>query len=187
MRNIKQADPQSGFSYVDVMIAIVILLVGVLAMMAAISAAVVRAKGHEQQNLAKQVITSTMEGIMSVKEEGNNPDVTLKWARLGNIGNNYEGGIPQGIFLNDWHTVMEMPGPDNVLGTIDDEGAEMLGIKRQIIITDICSPDQPSIACDPPGTHAVTVRLIQIEVAYYIGSVEHIERAETLVTHYAAE
>ena len=76
MRNIKQADQQSGFSYVDVMVAIVILLVGVLAMMAAISAAVVRAKGHEQQNLAKQVITSTMEGIMSVKEEGNNPDVS---------------------------------------------------------------------------------------------------------------
>lgn len=178
---------QSGFSYIDVMIAIVILMVGVLAMMAAISAAVVRAKGHEQQNLAKQVITSTMEGIMSVKEEGNNPGGALKWAKLGNIGNNLEGGIPQGIFLNGWHTVMDMAGPDNVVGTADDTGDPMLGIRREIIIRDVCSPDQPSAICDPPGPNAVTVRSVEVRVAYFIGSVEYTERAETIVTQYAAD
>ncbi len=46
---------EAGFTYIDVMIAIVILMVGILALMAAMSGAVLQAKGQEQQLIAKQV------------------------------------------------------------------------------------------------------------------------------------
>ena len=45
---------EEGFSYIDVMIAIVILMVGILALMAGMSASILQAKGQEQQMVAKQ-------------------------------------------------------------------------------------------------------------------------------------
>ncbi|MBK6590557.1 MAG: hypothetical protein IPG22_19940 [Acidobacteria bacterium] len=50
------------------MIALVILMFGILAMLAAISWSVVQASGHEQQLLAKQIATSTPESIMAVRK-----------------------------------------------------------------------------------------------------------------------
>src|SRR3954468_11234993 len=106
---------EAGFSYIDVMIALVILLVGVLALLSGISGSILQARSHEQQLLAKQVATSTMESIMSVKETD---PLRMGWDAVGNVGSNPdENGVPQGIFLTGWQPVEMDPGLDEVIGT----------------------------------------------------------------------
>src|SRR4051812_17132179 len=58
-----QKTNESGFSYIDVMIALVILMVGILASAAALTANLVRSFETEKQVVAKQIALSTIESI----------------------------------------------------------------------------------------------------------------------------
>ena len=174
---------QSGFSYIDVMIALVILMVGILALLSGISAAVLQAAGQEQQMIAKQYATSAMESLMSVKETDPN---RLGWNAVGNVGSNPIGGIPQGIFLSGFQPVFQEAGADEVIGTADDTGAEVGGLQRQIEIVDICDPDRPSPICSPPGTMDVKIRSVTVTVIFFVGELEREERVTTILTDYQA-
>src|SRR3569623_790915 len=99
---------QAGFSYIDVMIALVILLVGILALLSGISGSILQTRSQEQQLAAKQVATSTMESIMSVKETD---PTRLGWDAVGNVGSNPDAsGTPQGVFVMGWQPVYSDPG-----------------------------------------------------------------------------
>ena len=187
-----QDKSQTGFSYIDVMIAIVILMVGILALLAAITSAVVMAKGQEQQLDAKQMATSTMESIMSAKETDQDrpaPAVLrLGWNAIGNDDSNIDPvtGDPQGIFLTGVQPVLTGAGPDEIIGTGDDDGTVVDGFQRQIVITDVCDPDRPSYNCLPtPGTLPVKVRNVQILVTYVVGNMQRQESVTTILTDYA--
>jgi type II secretory pathway pseudopilin PulG len=176
---------QSGFSYIDVMIGLVIMMIGILAMMAAISWSAVQAAGHEQQLLAKQVATSTLESIMAVKETD---PVRMGWPAVGNIGTNPDPatGINQGIFSVGFNPVRVDAGPDEVVGTPDDTGATVSQLRRRIVITDVCDPDRPSpVICNPAGTLPVRIRSVQITVTYNVGGLQRQERVGTVLTDYA--
>ena len=174
---------ESGFSYVDVMIALVILMVGILALLSGISGSILQSKGHEQQLLAKQVATSTMESIMSVKETDS---TRLGWNAIGNVGSNPDAnGVNQGIFLVGMQPVYLNAGPDEVIGTADDNGTQVAGLQRQIVITDVCDPDRPSYNCTPPGTSLVRVRSVVVTVTYPLGAILRQEVLTTVLTDYA--
>ena len=174
---------ESGFSYIDTMIAIVILMVGIMALMAGMSAAVISTRGQGQQMIARQVAASTMESIMSVKET--DPD-RLGWDAVGNIGSNPVGGVPKGIFLVGMQNVLPDAGPDEILGTADDTGTPMPSMQREIIISDICDTDRPSYNCPTPGTARVRWRSVQINVRYFVGSLPRTETITTVLTDYSA-
>src|SRR5882757_5653564 len=94
---------EAGFSYIDVMIGIVILMVGILALMSGIAGSVLQTRAQEQQLLAKQIAGSTMESIMSVKETD---PTRLGWNAVGNVGTNPDAnGVPQGIFVTGFQPV----------------------------------------------------------------------------------
>ncbi len=175
---------QAGFSYIDVMIALVILLVGVLALLSGISGSVLQARSHEQQLLAKQVATSTMECIMSVKETD---PTRLGWNAVGNVGSNPDAnGVGQGIFLTGWQPVYSDPGVDEVIGTADDSGAVVANLQRQIVITDVCDPDRPSpVICSPAGSYAVKIRSVVVNVRYNVGGLLRQESVTTVLTDYS--
>jgi type II secretory pathway pseudopilin PulG len=173
---------EAGFSYIDVMIALVILMVGILALLSGISGAVLQARGQEQQVMAKQYATSAMESIMSVKETD---AARLGWDKVGNVGSNPNpAGTPQGIFVTGNVPVETDAGPDEVIGTADDNGTVVEGLQRQIIITDICDLDRPSPACTPPGTLATRMRSVAVIVTYNVGNLQRTERLETILTKY---
>lgn len=172
---------QAGFSYIDVMIAVVILLVGILALVSAITGAVFQTKGQEQQLAAKQIATSTMESIMSVKETD---AARLGWNKVGNVCATTPCAVPQGIFQNGVQPVKTEPGPDEVLGTADDTGTVVTGFTREIIIRDECDQDRPSYNCNPVGVMPVRVRSIEINVRYYVGAIQRAERLTTVLTNY---
>lgn len=176
---------EKGFSYIDVMIALVILMFGVLSMLAAVSWSLVQAQGNEQQVLAKQVATSTLESIMSVKETD---PVRLGWPAVGNIGSNIDTatGTPRGIFSVGFQPVRVGAGPDEVVGTADDTGATISQLRRQIVITDICDPDRPSAGiCTPAGTHPVRIRSVAVTVTYNVGGLQRQEAVRTILSDYA--
>ena len=174
---------ESGFSYIDVMIALVILLVGILALLSGLSGSILQARGQEQQLLAKQIATSTMESIMSVKETD---PARLGWNAVGNVGSNLDAnGNPQGIFVTGIQTVKTDAGPDEVIGTSDDTGTVVPNMERRIVITDLCDPDRPSSICTPQGTFRIKFRSVDVTVTYNVGALQRQEKISTVLTDYA--
>ena len=176
---------EQGFTYIDVMIAIVILLVGILALLSAITGAIFQAKGQEEQLDAKQIATSTMESIMAVKEakQSDINSVTLGWTRVGNVGS---AGTPQGIFVTGFRAVTTDSGPDEIVGTGDETGTPVAGFQRRIEITDQCDLERPSPNCATPGSFSVKIRLVVVTVTYFVGSVQRQEQLTTVLTDYYA-
>lgn len=175
---------EGGFTYIDVMIAIVILTVGILGILAGLAASVVQSKGQESQLLAKQVAASTMESIMSLKETDPN---RLGWMAVGNVGSNYDPATNtnRGVFVTGVQAVRVDAGADEVLGTADDTGATMPDMTRQIVIQDECDPDRPSYNCPTPGTAGVRIRSVRITINYSVGQVRRQEVLATVLTDYA--
>ncbi len=174
---------EKGFSYIDVMISIVILMVGILALLSAITMSVVQSRGQAEQLTAKQIATTTIESIMSVKETD---PVRMGWTAVGNVGSNVDsGGVARGIFLTGQNAVLTNPGPDEVVGTTDDTGSIVPGFQRQIVITDICDPDRPSYNCPTPGTLPVKMRSVEVTITYFVGQRLNNERVRTVLTDYS--
>ena len=181
MKNMKNRS-EAGFSYIDVMIAIVILMVGILALLSGIAGSVVQSRAHEQQLLAKQVATSTMESIMSVKET--DPD-RLGWDAIGNVGSNPSpSGTPRGVFVIGFQPVTLDAGADEVIGTADDSGPTVAQLQRQIVITDLCDPDRPSPNCTPSGFARIRMRTVGVTVTYNVGGLRRQEQLTTILTDY---
>ena len=78
---------EDGFSYIDVMIAIVIMLVGILALTSALTANLIRSYETDKRIIAKQIALSTIESIISARDI-QRPGTIEGWDSVGNIGSN---------------------------------------------------------------------------------------------------
>jgi hypothetical protein len=193
MENILKKRSDAGFSYIDVMIALVILLIGVLSMVGALSANLVRSMESERRTMAKQLALSTIESIISAKEI-RRPGVVDGWESLRNVQTGLPIGEINGIFLNGYCPVRTDVGWDGVAGTVDDGCAGsgactvsgrppnasplMQGFQRQIVITDIDDPERPH----PPNP--ITRRRIDVTIKYFVNQATRSESTSTLITNY---
>jgi hypothetical protein len=163
---------EQGFSYIDVMIAITILLIGILALCAAMTAAVVRASESEHQLIAKQIASSTLESIFSARDIAVDRDLEADY--FGRLRNVADGGI----FLDGPQLVYPTGGADGILHTADDAEAgddPIDGYERRVVITDIPDPERP-------GQQAL--RRVEITVLYRVGPAEREETMTTVVASY---
>jgi hypothetical protein len=192
---VSQKRNEKGFSYIDVMIAIVIMMVGVLAMVGALTANLMRSYEGERRIVAKQMALSTLESIISAKEI-DRPGVIDGWPSIRNASVSPPAGVPDGIFLNGWCPVRDEMGFDGVAGTIDDAcsgtgscivsgrppntSAILAGYERQIVITDVPDPERP-----PPN--GVSRRRIDVSVRFFVNRSARVETASTIVTNYYTE
>lgn len=188
-KNIKE----SGFSYIDVMLGLVILLAGVLGATGALTANLLRSYESEKQIIAKQLALSTIESIFSARDIARAGAIE-GWDSVGNVGNNVVGGIAKGVFMTGWRPVREDIGWDGVAGTIDDAcdagsacqvsgrpdntSNVILGFERQIIITDIPDPERPS----PP--HAISRRRIDVIIRYNVNQLVRQQTISTIIANY---
>jgi hypothetical protein len=143
-----KAGTEAGFTYVDVLIAIGILMTGIVALLSAMTAAVATSGRGQQQLMAKEYATSTMESIFSARDI-NNPNIRTFAA----IANNTTTG---GLFLTGVQSIYNSTGADGIIGTADDgwgpdgipgtsdDLAPVPGFSRQITITPV-SPGLISI------------------------------------------
>ena len=186
---------EKGFSYIDVMIALVILMVGILASAAALTANIVRSIESEKQVIAKQVALSTIESIFSARDIARTGAVS-GWGSVGNIGTNPDlSGVNQGIFLAGFTPIREDLGWDGVAGTIDDAcaagspcqvsgrpdntSAVMNGFERSVVITDLQDPERPS----PP--HPIARRRIDVTIRYNVNQLQRQQTISTIIANYS--
>lgn len=183
----------AGFSYIDVMVAIVIMMIGVLAMAGALSANLVRSMESEKRTKAKQLALSSIESIVSAKEI-QRPGVVEGWDSLRNVMTSVPSGEINGIFLTGFNPVRTDVGWDGVVGTADDACAAsgpcnvaggpsntdtpLLGFMRQISITDIADPERPT----PP--HKIMRRRIDVTIRYFVNQATRTETTSTIISNY---
>jgi type II secretory pathway pseudopilin PulG len=184
---------QAGFSYIDVMMALIIMMIGILAMVGALSANIVRSLESEKRTAAKQLALSTIESIVSAKEI-ERTGVVDGWPSVRNVLNPAPAGEPNGIFLTGFNPVRTDLGWDGVAGTIDDACSNsgacvvpgrpdntsplMNGFQRQIVIADVADPERPT----PPNP--ITRRQIDVTIRYFVNQATRTETMSTMVTNY---
>lgn len=177
---MKDVRCEAGFSYIDVMIAVTILMVGVMAMLAAITSGMVMTTTSQQQLAAKQYALSTVEAIFSARDLE-----TLGFDAVGNAG---DTTIPGGVFLSGDRPFYSTAGPDGIIGTADDQAGSdgvvgtsddaqaVDGFSRQIVITNVPDPDRPAAA--------ISLRQIDVTVSYKFGRGQNTEKMTSYVANY---
>ena len=174
---------EAGFSYVDMMIAVTILLVGIMAMLSAITGGIVMTTTSQQHLAAKQYAQSTIEAIFSARDLEE-----LTFDAIGNVG---DTTIPGGVFLSGDQPIYPSPGRDGIVGTADDaagpdgtpgtgdDGTAADGFTRQIEISNVPDPDRPGAA--------ISLRQIKVTITYMIGNARFRETMTTFAANYRTQ
>ena len=171
---------QDGFSYIDTLIAIVILTIGILGSLSALTYAVFYRYAAESKTQAKEITQSTIESIFAVRDF-TDKETIKSWETI-----QVKEGTNKGIFLKDWTPVRDNPGADGIYGTADDAcpatgnctvngvtntGVVIQNFSRKIEITDITE------------SNAVLKRRIVVTVRYPVGRLFFEERAATIIAN----
>ena len=142
---------QSGFSLVETVFAIGVLSVGALGMAGVFTQGMQRTLSSPGELVATQKAAEAVESVFSARDSH-----TITWAQ---VRNQAHGGIfkngpqplrtagPDGVVNTDDDGAVEsvdLPGPDQRLGTADDVTSTLDGFTRNIVITDL-SDDLRSI------------------------------------------
>lgn len=177
---------EKGFTLIEVIIAILIMTTGVLALLSAISYAVLREKEAEQRNVARQLTTAALESIFA-RRDLLEVDTFAQAGIFGwNTVANTTTATPQGVFLTGYRPIRQDSGSDGLEGTADDAcaaGANCVvgsytnsspvfnGYEREIIFTDIYEPNS-TIA---------NRRRIVVNVRYITGQLQRVETVTTII------
>lgn len=184
---------EQGFSYIDVMIAIVIMMVGILALVSALTANMIRTYESERRIIAKQMALSTIESIISAKDISR-VGVIEGWDSLKNVQTGLPNGQINGIFLTGFRPVREDSGWDGVAGTIDDAcdagspcvvtgrtsnvSPVIKNFQRKIEISDIEDPERPS------PTYSIYRRRIVVTIRFNVNQAVREEVVSTIIAKY---
>ena len=171
---------EAGFSYIDVMISVAILMVGVMALVGAITNGMNLTTRSALALSAKQVSSSTMESIFTARDLD-----TFQWAAIGNVG---DALVPGAVFLAGKQNIYPSFGKDGIVGTADDawgpdgvqgnsdDGVPAVGMQREIKVTGLVDPDRP--------TAPITLRQIDVIIYYKQGSIERQEIFTSYIASY---
>ena len=160
---MRQEAGQGGFTLIEVVVATLVLVVGLVSMLALFTQAVVVLSCAQEDLVAQQKGQEALESIYTAR---NTQQITFDMVR------NTSGG---GIFLDGWQPLktpgadgllgtaddgavetLTLPGPDGLLGTADDEIRRLTSFTRQIDITPLVIG----------GTTSADIRQVAITVRY---------------------
>ncbi len=139
---------EGGFTLVEVFAAMMLVVIGLMALAGAVAVGTRRLTGSQDQLIASQRAAEAIESVFKARDNR-----TLTWAQIRNVvGAGADGGIfldgarqlrtpgPDGIVNTaDDGPVEELvrPGPDGLLGTADDERIPLTGFSREIELREI--------------------------------------------------
>ena len=140
---------QSGFSLLEVVIALSVMAVGMLGAAAVFSTGMQRLGTSPGDVIATQKVAEAIESVFSARDSH-----VLVWAQLRNV--NGLSGTDGGVFLDGPQPLklpgndgivntaddgvvesMVFPGHDQTLGTADDQTITLTGYTREILIRDV--------------------------------------------------
>jgi len=98
---------QGGFTLIETMISMVILVIGAVALLGVFGLAVRANQTSQQDMVARQLASEAMESIYTARNSAE-----LSWSQIQNVSNG-------GVFLDGMQSMM-CAGPDGILGTADD-------------------------------------------------------------------
>jgi hypothetical protein len=162
------------------MIAVAVLLVGILALVSAVTGAIVKTTESQEALTAKQYASSTVEGIFAARDLE-----TLGWDAVGNAG---DPNIPGGVFVAGVNDIWPSAGIDGIVGTADDaagpdgvqgnadDGSPVPGYRREIVVSNVPDPDRPGAP--------ITLRQIDVTISYAVGSRQRQQTFTSYVANY---
>jgi prepilin-type N-terminal cleavage/methylation domain-containing protein len=149
---------ESGFTLVEVMIAAVILMVGLLSLAYAFGMGFGVIATAQEDSIARQKARQALEDVFTARDTGG-----ISFSQICNIGSGatcifttgYEplytegpdgivntaddgtGTLPTGCSVTPCTETVDTPGRDGILGTADDVFVSLVGFQRQIQITQL--------------------------------------------------
>lgn len=121
---------QQGFALLETLIAIVVLMIGLLAVLATFAMAIGNTNSVQLDSIARQKATEALESIFTARQTSQ-----ISFDKIQNVGN---GG---GIFVPGFATLTD-PGPDGLDGTADDVPSAILRLPGQSgVIVNASPPD----------------------------------------------
>src|SRR3954466_1870553 len=105
---------ENGFTYIEVMCAMVVLMIGILGQLSALSLSILRQTESEQQSKARQIASSTLESIFAARDLRTSSVTGISsFDKLNNTG------VGNGIFVAGWYPIRQSAGKDGIQGTRD--------------------------------------------------------------------
>ncbi len=149
---------ESGFTLMEVMIAAVILMVGLLSLAYAFGLGLGVIGTAQEDSIARQKARQAMEDVFTARDTGGisfsqicnvgsgascifisgfEPLYTAGPDELVNTSDDGTGTLPTGCSTTPCIETVDTPGPDGILGTADDVFVPLTNFQRQIQITPI--------------------------------------------------
>jgi prepilin-type N-terminal cleavage/methylation domain-containing protein len=182
---MKQVNKEKGFSLIETIIALLILLVGILGALSAITSSMIFMQESENRTISKEYVRSSMETIFSIRDllafDAQSGGTQYSWTAIQSTTNG-------GIFIDGWTPIRENPGLDGIFGTADDAcpapnpctvGAYsnnsqiFVGYERKIEVQDL------------PENGVVRKRLLTIRVRYFSGVLQREQSQSTIIANLA--
>jgi type II secretory pathway pseudopilin PulG len=140
-----------GFSLLEVMFSMVVMVVGLVSLLAVMGIAMASTQTSEQLAISKRLANEALEGILTARETAN-----VAWSQIAN--GNCAVGDTCGIFLAPAQPI-DLPGADGIIGTSDDALAgpqilEQPGASGVFVGT--CPPDTCTSLTNYTRTIAIT-------------------------------
>ena len=129
---------ERGFSLLEVLIAMSVLAVGLLALLGLFAIAVGSVQHAQEDLIAKQKAREVLEGIYTARN-----DSSIGWNQIQNVS-------AGGIFEDDFQDML-LAGPDGIIGTGDDgpieniNGVDLTNFKRKIEIGPVPGSSDPNL------------------------------------------
>ena len=98
---------QKGFSLIEVMVSMVILMVGLISLLGVFGIAIAATQTSQLNGTAKQLANEAIESILTARETAN-----VTWTQIQNTGSG-------GLFLGGFQPI-NCAGVDGIVGTADD-------------------------------------------------------------------
>jgi type II secretory pathway pseudopilin PulG len=169
--DVEKRDSELGFSLLEVVIASVILMVGLLSLLAVFSTALASTQSSQQDQIARQKAKEGLESVFTARTTGQISFDTIKNDVNGGI---YQTGFqplqaagPDGLvgttddiaapLCPGGVECVRLPGPDGILGTSDDVTLPISNYQRNIALVDMLNPD---------GTVNPNLRQITVTIQY---------------------
>ena len=155
-----RAREESGFTLLEVMVASVILVTGLLSIAYFFGVALGVVATAQMDSIARQKAREAMEDVFTARDTGGinfnaicnvgagascifvsgfEPLYTAGPDELVNTTDDGTGTLPHGCSVSPCIETVDTPGPDGILGTADDVFVPLMGYQRQIQITSLTS------------------------------------------------